>query len=64
MKTGMNSFRNKSHFRYHANSPLSFVQLMIDAFDDASIVLIFLNDLNYVCRDNISTDVFTVKMAL
>ena len=37
---------------------------MIDAFDDASIVLIFLNDLNYVCRDNISTDVFTVKMAL
>ena len=41
MKTGMNSFRNKSHFRYHANSPLSFVELIIDAFDDASIVLIF-----------------------
>ena len=41
MKTGMNSLRNKSHFRYPANSPLSFVELIIDAFDDASVVLIF-----------------------
>jgi len=50
MKTGMNSFRNKSHFRYHANSPLSFAELMIDAFD----AHFFFNDFYYVCRDNIS----------